>query len=543
MPRLSARLAALAVSLSALAAPAAAASPAAPAAAAPTTTPIKHLVVIFQENASFDHYFGTYPVATNPPGETPFHARPGTPGLPGAGTIDTLASANLLDGNPNATNPANGKGATGPFRLDVTQAATQDQDHGYTAEQAAFDGLKMDLFPRYTGRASSGGVGAFGTKGQVMGYFDGNTVTALWNYAQHYALNDNSFGSTFGPSTPGAINLVSGQTNGAVLAAMSDMTLAKQYVAPDGNGGLTLIADADPAGDVCSTGKVQVTMAGPNIGDMLNARHISWGFFEGGFDLTRTNANGTTGCTRSTRSAITGGTFGDYIPHHEPFQYYPSTANPKHVRPSSVAAIGTAHDGGANHQYDLEDFFAVLNTGRLPAVSFVKAVAVEDGHPGYSDPVDEQHFLVRAINAIQKSPRWKDTAIVVLWDDSDGWYDHAHHVVNSSAAAGYDVLDGDRCGSGTPLPGVDGKPAQGRCGYGTRQPLLVISPYARQNHVDHTLTDQTSVMRFIEDNWLGGARLGKGSFDAIAGSLDGMFDWHGKPAPQLLLDVRTGAPQ
>ena len=95
-------------------------------------------------------------------------------------------------------------------------------------------------------------------------------------------------------------------------------------------------------------------------------------------------------------------------------------------------------------------------------------------------------------------------------------------------------------GQGRRLPGVAGKPVGGRCGYGTRQPLLIVSPYAKQNHVDHTLTDQTSVLRFIEDNWLKGQRLGHGSFDAIAGPLDGMFDWSGPRAPALLLDPGTG---
>lgn len=511
--------------------------------APPTATPIKHLVIIFQENGSFDHYFATYPVATNPPGEPPFHARPGTPGLPSAEPIDTLASAGLLANNPNATNTKNGADASNPFRLDVTQAATQSQNHGYTAEQAAFDHLEMDLFPRYTGRASKGGIGAFGTKGQVMGYFDGNTVTALWNYAQHYAMSDRSFATTFGPSTVGAINLISGQTNGAVLKDGMDPGKATHDVAPDGNGGLTLIGDPDPVGDVCSRTPVQVTMSGPNIGDMLNARGITWGFFEGGFDLSRKNADGSGGCERATRSSVTNWRSADYIPHHQPFQYYPTTANPTHVRPNSLAVIGTSEDGGANHQYDLEDFFAVLKTGRLPAVSFLKASAFEDGHPGYSDPLDEQHFLVRTINALQASPLWKDMAIVILWDDSDGWYDHAHAIVNPSAVPGFDVLDGDHCGTGTPLPGIDGKPAGGRCGYGARLPFLLISPYARQNHVDHALTDQTSVMRFIEDNWLGGARPGKGSFDTMAGSLDGLFRWNGPKAPRLALDPATGAPR
>jgi phospholipase C len=521
-----------------------AAGTAAAADGAAAKTPIKHLVVIFQENVSFDHYFATYPTATNPPGEPKFQARPGTPGLPGSDRIDTLAAAGLLTNNPNKTNPANGADAADPFRLDRTQAATADQDHGYAAEQKAFDAFAMDLFPANTGKATKGGAGAFGTKGLVMGYYDGNTVTALWTYAQHFAMNDASYSTTFGPSTPGALNLVSGQTNGVILPPgatfEADGTYAKGRAVPDGAGGWTLIGDLDPTGDACSQGQTML-MSGPNIGDLLTRRGITWGFFEGGFDLTATNPDRSTGCGRSTTSAVTKVTSADYIPHHQPFQYYASTANPTHKRPSSVAAIGTSRDGGANHQYDMTDFTAALKAGHLPAVSFVKAPAYQDGHAGYSDPLDEQAFVVETINALQKSPEWKSTAVVILWDDSDGWYDHAHAVVNPSAVKGYDVLDGAACGTGTPLPGVDGQPAQGRCGYGTRQPLLVVSPYAKANFVDHTLTDQSSVTRFIEDNWLGGERLGRGSFDAKAGPLDGMFDWAKPGRAKLLLDPSTGA--
>ena len=136
-----------------------------------TATPIKHVVVIYGENISFDHYFGTYPNATNPSGEPAFTAKSGTP------TPNGLTGT-LLTANPNFTNTANGTDAANPFRLDRTQAATADQNHAYTAEQQAEDNGLADLFPKYTGRPS-GGAGAFGTKGQVMGYFDGNTVTAL----------------------------------------------------------------------------------------------------------------------------------------------------------------------------------------------------------------------------------------------------------------------------------------------------------------------------------------------------------------------------
>jgi phospholipase C len=519
---------------------------AAMAADAPATkTPIKHLVVIFQENVSFDHYFATYPLATNPAGEPRFTALSNTPGLPGNDKVDTLAAANLLTNNANATNTRNGADAAEPFRLDITEAATADQNHGYEAEQAAYDNIAMDLFPLNTGRGSEGGTGSRGTKGQVMGYYDGNTVTALWNYAQHFAMSDASYSTTFGPSTPGAINLISGQTNGAILPAgyklEQDGSYAKGRIVPDGNGGWTAISDFDPTGDLCSVGQT-ASFAGKNIGDLLNASNVTWGFFEGGFDLTAKNADGSTGCMRSTTSTVTGVKSADYIPHHQPFQYYASTANLQHLRPSSPAVVGTGSDGGANHQYDVADFWAAAKAGNQPAVSFLKAPAYQDGHAGYSDPLGEQAFVTSTINALEQSPNWTSTAVVILWDDSDGWYDHAQHVVNASAIKGIDVLNGDACGTGTALPGVDGKPAEGRCGYGTRQPLLVVSPYAKANYVDHTLTDQSSVDKFIEDNWLSGQRIGGGSFDAIAGSLDGMFDWSKGDNPVLVLDPKTGEP-
>ncbi len=507
-----------------------------------TTTPIKHLVVIFQENVSFDHYFATYPKAANPAGEPAFTADAATPT-----DIDTLAHAGLLDKNPNQSNPANGADASLPFRLDPTQAATADQNHGYTAEQAAYNNFAMDLFPAKTGKGNKGGAGSFGNKGLVMGYYDGNTTTALWNYAQHFAMNDASYSTTFGPSTPGAINLIAGQTNGMTLPdgykLEADGTYDGGRVVPDGNGNWTMISDLDPTGDVCSNPKYPTgLMTGKNIGDMMNAKGITWGFFEGGFDLTATNADGSTGCKRSTISDVTKAAVADYIPHHQPFQYYPSTANPTHVRPSSVAAIGTSNDGGANHQYDLTDFYAALKAGNLPSVSYLKAAAYQDGHAGYSDPLDEQTFITTTINALEASPDWSSTAVIIAYDDSDGWYDHAHALVNPSAVPvkGYDVLTGDACGTGTPLPGVDCKPAQGRCGYGTRMPFLVVSPYAKVNAVDHTVTDQSSVMKFIEDNWMGGERLGQGSFDAMSGSINGMFDFAKGNAPKLMLDPKTG---
>ncbi|MFZ1010071.1 MAG: alkaline phosphatase family protein [Candidatus Sulfotelmatobacter sp.] len=485
-----------------------------PAESYATTTPIKHLIVIFGENISFDHYFATYPNATNPASEPPFTPLANTP------HVNNLLSGGLLTENPNSVQP---------FRLDRSQSVTCDQNHSYTPEQQAFDLGAMDKFPEFTGTGGSTCDYGHGT-GLVMGYYDGNTVTALWNYAQHYAMSDNSYNTQFGPSSPGAINLVSGNTaNVQYVSGGSTVGV----ISGGGTSG-TLLGDGRPAGDDCNpAGKTYVSFpAGTNnIGDELNAPSYTWGWFQGGFGATSFS-----GVTATCAAASIGlaGTTADYVAHHEPFQYYPETANPHHLPPTSNAAIGTTDQ--AKHQYDLSDFFIALQAGQLPAVTYLKAKAVYDGHPGYSDPLDEQTFIVNTINAIQANTFWKDTAIVIAYDDSDGWYDHQMDpIVNQSQSAIDDELTGSGlCGTNTAAT------TQGRCGYGPRTPLLVISPYARQNYVDHSITDQSSILQFIETNWSLPA-MGGGSTDVKAGTLNGMFDFtSGKKAPKLTLDPTTG---
>ena len=514
----------------------------------PTATPIKHLVVIFGENRSFDHYFGTYPVATNPPGEPAFHARPWTP------QVDGL-DHKLLTQNPNKLNPQNGENAVNPFRLDRTQANTEGQNHSYTPEQLAYDNGKSDLFPLYTGNNTVSSTGTFGTHGLVMGYYDGNTVTAMWNYAQHYAMDDNAYTDTYGPSTPGAIAVVSGTNNGA------QVVLGKGATVPDGIGGLSLIGDTDPANDVCSSKSNTLLMTSKNVGDLLNAHHVTWGGFMGGFDLTAVNDNGSTGCSRSTYSSVLGGNKTDYIPHHNWFQYYTSTANPTHERPTSVAQIGytDAKDGSdtpVHHEYDLNDFFTAVSAGNFPSVSYLKMPAVGDAHPGNSDPLDEQAWVVKVVNFLMQQPDWKNTAIVITYDDSDGWYDHRYAapttasfdgVTPEGSVTGADQLNGPGvCNAPGAKPGVGvaGGHVNGRCGPGTRVPFLVISPYARENYVGDVRLTQSSVVRFIEDNWLRGERIGQGSNDATTGSMMSLFDFNRRfdPAPKLFLDPDQGTP-
>ena len=479
-----------------------------------TTTPIQHVVVIFQENVSFDHYFATYPVAANNTGNEPsFTAAANTPSVNGL-------SGPLLTNNPNSVQP---------FRLTRAQAVLCDQDHNYGDEQKAFDGGLMDMFVQAVGSTSTScDVGGKG-KGVVMGYYDGNTVTALWNYAQNYAMSDNSFGTTFGPSTPGVLNLIAGQTHGATVTAGS----ASGNVSAG-----SVIGDPrpDPSLDDCTLAppRTYISMSGKNVGDLLNAKNITWGFFQGGFKPTSVT-NGIAACAAhhtglAGDDAVT--TSGDYIPHHQGFQYYKQTSNPHHLPYSSAAMIGQTDQ--ANHQYDLADFFTALSAGNMPAVTYLKAAAYQDGHAGYSDPLDEQTFLVNTINTIMQSPFWNTTAIIVAYDDSDGFYDHVMGpIVTQSSTPDDQLLGAGSCGSGT------GSTYQGRCGYGPRLPLMVISPYAKVNYVDHTTTDQSSILRFIEDNWNLG-RIGDNSTDAIAGPINGMFNFAAAGAKAVTLDPGTG---
>jgi phospholipase C len=598
----------------------------------PVTRQIKHVVVIFQENASFDHYFATYPDAKNTDG-TRFVAKANTP------TVNGLTDGNsqfpqrvnvaLHDFNPNQTVGAptglNPNGGANPFRMTRDQIVTCSNNHDYTGEQLATDAGLMDKFPQQN---ATNGAGCATDGSTVMGYFDGNTVTAMWNWAQRFSMSDNSWGTTYGPSTPGALNLIAGQTAGAVVHTFSGTKgatgqlvdgIQKQsipdaffvgptnpvvmadilgFAQPLASQTGTLVTDLDPYLDDCGTdkggtvaGRATAEMTGKNVGDLLNEKKVTWGWFAGGF-RTAAKANPATTDATHPLEGVSNDPFGlpifggaandgqatgvgtasftpavcaaahvlhpdattsfdgkaavhpirtDYNPHHSPFQYYASTRNPHHLPPSSVGMIGRTDQ--ANHQYDLLDFYAALKNGNLPAVSFLKAVNRDDGHPGgESDPLAEQRFLAQTINLLQQSPEWNTTAVFIAWDDSDGWYDHATSMlVSPSAAAGFDAIsaaNGGNCGS--PKPDA----LQGRCGFGPRLVLNVVSPWSKVNYVDHSLTDQSSILRFIEDTWdlnyidgpathdpTSGLRKPgfavvpqKQSFDVITGSFDNMFD-------------------
>jgi len=289
--------------------------------------------VIFQENETFDHYFGTYPDALNPPGEPQFAPRPGTPAVNG------LSPALLLT-NPNSANPQ---------RLDRSQALTCGASNNYSNEQKAVDGGKMDNFVAGTGGNTTlaACLASVGDTTPVTGpqpnysvvdYFDGNTVTALWNYAQNFAMSDSFYGTGYGQSDVGAINITGANTYGAICGdgvhvyapAAASLQACPQGVGtatpgadqPPGPG--TMIGDVDPYYDGCSNNSAgtgnTIAMGGPNVGDVLDARRVTWGWFQGGFAPTATTSAGLPVCGQNV--PLQNGTQEQaYSAHHEPFEY------------------------------------------------------------------------------------------------------------------------------------------------------------------------------------------------------------------------------
>ena len=483
--------------------------------AAQPATPIQHLVVIFDENISFDHYFATYPNAQPNLDGSVYFGQPknGTPLVNGL-------TPTLLTNNPNLLT-----GGGNPFRLDRSQAATCNNMNNYTLEQEALDSGLLDKFI-VTSRTTSCGAGYFlPPAGQFlsMGYYDGNTVTALWNYAQNFAMSDNFFDTEFGGTVVGHLNLLSGQTHGVVVKAG---TATSDLLA---NG--SVIGNLQPYYDDCAVGQTpNIVMTGKNVGDLMNAAGVSWAWFYGDFAPVSVSGG------IPTCSSI-------YNSHYAPFNYYQSTSNPHHIPPASLAAIGTdtcTNQMCANHTYDLSYFYQALAAGNLPSVTFLKFSAGNTGHPKDSTPLLEQTSIVTAINAIGKSPFWQNTAIVITYDDSGGWYDHvAGPIVNQSADPLNDAIKGS---PGT--TGSCGTLAAGayndRCGFGVRLPFLAISPYARPNYVDHSLNDLTSILRFVEGKWGLGTIGDPQSFDVLAsGTIMGMFDFTLNNRA-LILDPSTG---
>ncbi|MGH9523084.1 MAG: phospholipase C [Terriglobales bacterium] len=424
---------------------------------------IHHVFVIYQENRSFDSYFGSFP------------------------GVDNLATPEARAHGFKQWD-AIGKQWITPFLLKA--ADSEDADHSREALIAKSNHGNMDNFVGYEEKNMVEEKFASPQLAQQVGiltmaYEDCTTIPFLWKYAHEFALYDHIFQAMYGPSTPGNIDLIAGQS-GQTQAARHPEEKFKSIIGP----GEPVVGDADPAfgpyarpyeakgvhqfdqtyatlmlslsGRNATDVKIDTDDVKDDIGELakLNHKAVSWGWYQEGF------GNGD------------GDDHPAYIPHHNAPQYF------GYIRKNESMWSG---------EHDLTDFFTVVEKQQLPAQSviFVKGglenpfgwkpanamaryILGDDDHPGYADSQLSESLVAKVVNAVARSPYWNDSAIIVLWDDSEGFYDHV------------------------PPPQFETCPDKEPCGDGPRVPLLLISPYAKSAGVVSDPGDHASFPKFLD---------------------------------------------
>jgi acid phosphatase len=423
-----------------------AASGASAAPVTPLQRSIKHVVVIYLENWSFDGLYGYFP---------------GADGLSGPGVRATIPQRDKFTGAPitSLPQPLNGAGApdpnlpaglpVAPYLLNTyisPATLTGDLVHRFYQEQSQIDGGKMDGFVSWSDNP-----------GLVLSNFDASKLP-VGQLAAQYTLADNTFHSAFGgsflnhqwlicactptfPNAPPALIATVDSGNTALALDAKGKIVHDGAVTPDGYAVNTLFTVNAPHPASAAPGRLLPNQTNPTIGDRLGTAHVSWKWYSGGWD-----------------AALAGNPDPDFQFHHQPFAYFANYAD------------GTA--AKAAHLQDEKRFFSDIADGTLPSVSFIKPIGEDNEHPGYSALFAGDQHVVQLVDAVQKSPYWNSTAIIITYDENGGRWDHVP----------------------PPAP-------EDRWGPGTRVPLIVISPWAKRAYVDHTQYETVSILAFIERIW------------------------------------------
>jgi len=395
----------------------------------PGITKVGHVVVIYMENHSFDNLYGQFE---------------GADGISDAKPSNTTQVDK--DGQVYATLPAVPNNSTFPTNLPNTyfnidqyipaDKETPDVLHRFYEEQMQIDGGKMDKFAAYNN-----------SKGLTMGYYK-TSLLPLYAFAKKYTLCDHFFHSAFGGSFLNHQWLVAAAT--PVAPNSPDFAKAKL----DGAGHLIGDGTVTPDNYVVNTaytinaphpkGVNPATLVpnqtNPTIGDRLSAKNVSWAWYSGGWD-----------------NALAGKPDPTFQFHHQPFAYFATYAD------------GTA--ARKEHLKDETEFFAAAKEGKLPSVSFIKPLGLDNEHPGYSNVQTGEGHAVKLINAVLNGPNGKDAVIIITYDENGGFWDHV-------------------------VP-----PTIDKMGPGTRVPTIIISPFAKKGFVDHTQYETVSILSFIEQRW------------------------------------------
>jgi len=392
-----------------------------------TASKIEHVIVVIQENISFDNYFGTYCQA--PTGSNPTCTQ-------GPGCCEAAP----------ATDP--GSGAT-PLLLDDTQHGAFDPDHTADCEISEINGGRMDA---YVTSEICGDP-------QNFAYADEATVGPYRDLARQYALADRFFQPVVGESSS------------------NDMYYARAaFVFPDNE------FVPDSIGQYCTLNiNPRATYTDQTLGDLLADAGVPWAFYMEGYDAMRAAVAQNT-CPMAPPECGTGLFIYPcvYDPSDIPFQYYPRFRdNPEFMRDYSQLADDIA-------------------AGELPSVTFVKAIGYKTEHPGYLDTISAGiEFVTGVIDRVQASPYADDTLILLTYDESGGYFDHVAPPPNST---------------------VDGK------AYGPRIPTLAIGRFARRNTISHVTMEHSSIVKFIEWNWLQKKTGQLGTRDAVVHNIGSLLD-------------------
>jgi phospholipase C len=418
-------------------------------------SPIDHIIVIFLENHTFDNLYGKFPGANG-------LDRPGAriPQVDRQGRLYTVLPRVAINVDyydlpwpfsripPFADLRFPRKPPNAPFLIDAYASSdhfVQTPVHRFYHHQLQMNDGRMDRFVAWS---DSGAL--------TMGHYD-TTKLPLFRYAREYTLADNFFTGVFGgsdvnhmwlicacvPSWPNAPADLRERPRFDAAGRLIGIDIAdKAVVTPDGyavnnvNSVYAPYEVRNPRRD-----RLLPPQTFPTVGDHLSQAGITWKWYTGGWDASLTGRI------------------------DEPVPFYPVLQETPFAKFERYAP-GTPER--REHLRDETEFLADLVRGTLPAVAFVKPLPPWDAHPAYSALLSAEEHAVRLIEAVKTSRHWPRAAIIVTFDDYGGWYDHV------------------------PPPVVD------RWGPGGRVPAIIISPHARKGHIDSTLYDFTSILRFIE---------------------------------------------
>ena len=388
---------------------------------------IKHFVIIYLENHSFDNLYGEFPGANGLASPQAMIKQVDAAGWPFA-TLPTPPGGAFPGTLPNA-----------PFSIEQFVAVDKpipDLVHRYYQEQMQIDHGKMDKFALVSD-----------AKGLVMGHYHTANLP-LAAEAARYTLMDNFFHGAFGGSFLNHIWLIAAAppvfpnapSNVVAQLDAAGNLIRDGFVTPDGYAVNTSFSVNQPHPPTVPAAQLVPNQTMPTIGDRLSEKRISWAWYSGGF-----------------RDALAGHPDPLYQFHHQPFVYFAKYADGTQAK--------------ADHLKDETEFVAAVKAHKLPAVSFIKPIGIDNEHPGYTDVLTGENHTEQLIQLIRGSSYWKNTAIIITYDEHGGFWDHV------------------------------APPVVDRWGPGARVPTLVISPFAKKGYVDHRYYDTTSILALLEHRY------------------------------------------